>query len=319
MYSKKAGGRRNFGFGRSIRYAARCAIEDRYGRGRFGTVAAVRMRAMRFVAFVGSLGISDFRFVDLTVIYAYAASLKSSVNSGRLSINTAVNYLSAVNCLMSALRSDTKVRVSPRLLIGARTFVRKVPPVGIDAVAVDVAVVNLTNNGEQALGAVLLLCRNLGLRFREASLLSISVALRQAQRDGVIRIVKGTKGGRPRTIAATAEVVDVLQIVKSAASSGRNLIPAGWTFIRWSRYCYRTWRRYADAVGLSSKFSDLRSAFACQLYREATGFQAPVLENGRLATGEVDRAARLKIAKALGHSRHQIAGPYVGTSLRPKK
>lgn len=319
MKSRKAGGKRNYGFGRSLRYAARCAIDDRYGRGRFGTVAAVRMRAMLFVAFVGALGISDFRSVDLAVIYEYATRLRSRVESGRMSVNTAVNYLSAVNCLMCALRLDTKVWVSPRLLVGARTFVRKVPPTGIDTSAVNRAAVYLNNNGEQALGAVLLLCRNLGLRFREASILNISVALRQAQRKGVVRIEKGTKGGRPRIIPVTLEMVDALQVAKSAVPAGGNVIPNDWTFIRWSRYCYRTWHKYANDLGLSTKFRDLRSAFACQLYEDTTGFSAPVLVNGRLAAGDLDRAARLKIAKALGHSRPQIAGPYVGTTRRPKK
>lgn len=319
MSFRKVGGRRNFGFGRSLNFAARRAVAARYRNGRFGTVAAVMARAMEFVAFLKALGIKDFRFVNLDVIRAYAADLKIRVSEDQLAVSTAVNYLSAVNCLMEGLRSDSKMQVSPSVLIGRRSYVRKTSPVGLDAQIINDAAAYMEGVGEPSLGAVLLLCRGLGLRFREASLLHIRSALRQARRSGEIQVAKGTKGGRPRIVHATTQIIETLEKARSMAPAGENAIPTDWSFIRWSRHCYTTWAKYAALLNLSTKFSDLRASFACQLYREVSGAEAPAISGGRLAAKEADSAARLVIAKTLGHSRPQVSGPYVGTTLRPKK
>lgn len=319
MRIKKVGGRRNFGFGSSLRFAGRCALVGRYGPGSFGAVSVVTMRAMQFVAFLKAAGIKDFRFVSLVVIRAYAEDLQNRVREGQLAVSTAVNYLSAVNCLMEALRSDSKMRVSPSRLIGHRSYVRKTVPKGLDAQVVDDAVDHLVSIDVPLLGAVLLLCRGLGLRFREASLLNIRAALRQARRRGEIQIVKGTKGGRPRTLCATAHIVDALTRACLLAPVGANVIPTDWSFIKWSRYCYREWAKYASERQLSTKFSDLRAAFACQQYFDVAGAEAPVIAGGRLSDRDVDLAARLEIARTLGHSRPQISSAYIGTTLRPKK
>ena len=48
----KTGGRRNFGYGRSIQYAARNVLWDRFGDGRYGTRHSHEARLKPFLAWV---------------------------------------------------------------------------------------------------------------------------------------------------------------------------------------------------------------------------------------------------------------------------
>lgn len=54
---KKVGSQNNYGFGRSIKFAAKQALEDHYGAGRFSTKATTRQRLVSFWAFLRERGI----------------------------------------------------------------------------------------------------------------------------------------------------------------------------------------------------------------------------------------------------------------------
>ena len=316
MSIKKVGGKRNFGFGRSLKYAADCALRDKYGSGRFGNRHTLLARIRIFISFMRENFLSDYRQVTPRILVAYAETLRRQVDRGELSTNTAVNYLSAVNCLFSSFRSDRQIWISPRNSIGARSFVRTDIPEGLDPAAIEAAALRLESANEFRIAGVLRLCRVFGLRFREASLLPFRSAFKEAKRHGVISVSHGTKGGRIRTVPACADALTVLQALTIRFPQARNLIPDGWTYIRWSRYCYRTWRQYATEFGVTCKFSDLRAAFACSVYESETGTSAPLVTGGRTIERAVDRHAREVVAQALGHGREQIAGAYVGTTVK---
>ena len=61
------------------------------------------------------------------------------------------------------------------------------------------------------------LCRELGLRSREAALLDCQKALTQAREQGVIDIERGTKGGRGKSTATSPSRVERLVPVSDTA------------------------------------------------------------------------------------------------------
>lgn len=316
MTNRKVGGRRNFGFGRSLKYAVRRAMHERYGNGRFSTRYTQITRLYNFIRFLQQRGINDLRRINESVVHGYVESLRQRVEQGTICISTATNYLSAVNSLMLVLLGDGRLKVSPRREIGSRTYVRRDVPIGINSELVFAAASYMESIGEVRVSAVLLLARTLGVRFREASLLCVRQALREAKRTGTVTVSKGSKGGRKRTVTAAPDALEVLIRFADALGPGDNVIPEHVSYIQWQRYCYRVWRKYATGLGLSTKFHSLRASFACASYDQITGVPAPVVTGGRQVARLTDKDARLVIAKQLGHSRRQIVAAYVGTSLR---
>jgi len=316
MTHKKVGGVRNFGYGRSLEFAARNALIDRYGDKRFGTRYTLISKFGNFIAFIRNDGVYDFNDVCPYLVREYAESLYQRVRSSDFSLSYAVDCLSAVNCVMASFRGDDVLWVSPREHLGPRLFVRQSAPETLDLHVVEAAALHLDASGENRLAGVLRLCSNFGLRFREASLLNVKVALREARRSEQITLTKGTKGGRPRTVQTGPVGVNLLRALYLVAAPDQNLIPAEWTLKKWSNYCYRNWRHYAGEIGIDNRFKELRTGFACRLYSSVTGAPAPVLAGGRVVDRDLDRVARLLIATELGHCREQIASAYVGTTVR---
>ena len=82
MVFKKVGGRRNYGYGRSLEFAARCALRDGYTEGRFGTRRTYASRFNNFIAFMRNIGIRDFGAVCSWHVEQYAESLYERVLLG---------------------------------------------------------------------------------------------------------------------------------------------------------------------------------------------------------------------------------------------
>lgn len=61
----KMEGRRNFGYGKQMAWAGKQALRDRYGNGRYGTVAGHSERWRQFVAWCREQrNVRDARLVD---------------------------------------------------------------------------------------------------------------------------------------------------------------------------------------------------------------------------------------------------------------
>jgi integrase len=316
MKFKKVGGRRNYGYGRSLEFAVRCALRDGYTEGRYNTRRTYVSKFNNFIAFMRNNRIHDFCNVWPSLVKEYAESLYGRVLSGDFSLNYAVDCLSAVNCIMSIMRGDNFLWISPREYLGPRLFVRQDAPETLDIRVVEAAALHLLENGEKRLAGVLRLCSYFGLRYREASLLNVRSALRSARRSGKVTVSRGTKGGRTRTVEVGPVGIDVLRSLIRVVGPADNLIPIDWTFKKWQGYCYRTWRKYASQIGIDNRFKELRAGFACRVYQDVTGAPAPVLAGGRVVDRELDRVARMLVSTELGHGREQIAGAYIGTTRR---
>ena len=311
----KIGGQRNYSYGRTVGYAIRNILLDRYGRGNYGTRYTNRNRLTHFENYLGLQGIRDLREVSTATVSGYAAYLKDAVADDQLALSTAVNRLSCVNVLMQAARGEDRCTVSPAETIGRRSRVRVSPPLGLDASTVWSAAERASEDGDTDLAIAITVCRFAGARIREAALLDVRRAARSAAADGVVRLTKGSKGNRakmiPREIAVPVRLVEWLGKV-GPNWPRENLVAIDQTFHNWYLHAYGRYGPIARSFGLHTGFHDLRSAYANDRYREITGVEAPCLAGKRLASSDVDVWARRILAEELGHSRIDVVAAYVG-------
>ena len=179
-------------------------------------------------------------------------------------------------------------------------------------------------NGHPRIAAVLALCRELGLRSREAALLDCRKALEQAQATGSIDIERGTKGGRgkstrtspsrvQRLVPVTETALTALKTAAALQKNRDNLIPEKQRlpdFLSAVRYYSADCLKF---FGLNNRH-DLRAAYACERYKSITGTAAPVIAGRRMSTKSCDWQAREIIAGELGHNRTDVVAAYIGSS-----
>ena len=152
--------------------------------------------------------------------------------------------------------------------------------------------------------------RAFGLRREEALKFRPSYA---DQGDRLTLKASWTKGGKPRTVPVrTPEQRELLDRVRQLTGNG-SLIPAERSYIQH----LRIYVRQLMNAGLSNMHG-LRHAYAQSRYLELTGWPCPVTGGpARRSFGaemrQIDKAARLRISRELGHEREQIVSIYLGT------
>ncbi|MDH3374814.1 MAG: integrase domain-containing protein [Gammaproteobacteria bacterium] len=311
----KAGGHRNFGYGKQMEWAGKQALRDRYGNGHYGTVAGHSERWRRFVAWCrDEQEICDSRLINSEVVQDYGKSLSDKVDAG-MSPAYAQNLLSSVNVVLEAMRGDRQIRVAPVEFVGRRSRVRTNPPAGLDQKVVHQCAEQLRQNGHERVAATAEVARAMGLRLKEASLLNARVALGQVKKHGAVNITAGTKGGRghrvDRWVPVSGAAIGCLVRAANAQGKGRNLVPSNLTWKQWYSRVHHVWASVRGDYGLK-KIHDLRAAYACDRYQQLTGSAAPVVASRRIADRSTDRAARLTIAQELGHARDDVVATYIG-------
>lgn len=313
----KVGGERNFGFGKQMAWAGKNALAARYGDGHYGTQAAHGERWQQFCDYAREQDIRDVRQVTEALVTAYGQELQQQVAAAEMAVSYAQNLLSSVNVVLEAIRGDSAVRVSPSELVGERNNVRQEAPAGLERERLQQAVSDLRDRNEARVAAVAELARELGLRFREASLLDARSALQLAERKGMVNITEGTKGGRGHVVDRWVPVLPVataaLQRATELQGDSRNLIPEGSSYAQWRDHAYHAWSRVSRDAELKG-FHDLRAAYACERYEQLTGHPAPVVAGERTATKGEDLAAREIISAELGHGRIDVVSAYVGSA-----
>jgi hypothetical protein len=313
----KVGGRRNFGYGKRLAWAGANALHDRYGEGCYGTRAAHAARWRLFAQFAQHQAVKDARDVTAELIERFGRSLSARVGVGELSVRYAQNLLSTVNVVLETMRGDRTLRIAPAALVGQRRSVRAAVPVSLDRSRVDAAIARAVAAGEERTALVAALARELGLRFREASLLDSRAALKEVAGHGAVNIVAGTKGGRgkhvDRWVPVSERALTTLREAARLQGCAANLIPADRDYRQWREHAYHVWQRVAAAQGIRG-FHDLRAAHACERYASLTGNLAPVVAGQRRATKHDDTAARVTLAHELGPGRTDVLAAYVGSS-----
>jgi hypothetical protein len=314
---KKAGGHRNFGYGKQMLWAGKQALKDQYGNGHYGTVTGHAERWRQFVTWCrDERDIRDARLIDKEVVQDYGKSLRDKVDAG-MSPAYAQNLLSSVNVVMQAMRSDRQIRVAPAALVGQRSRVRADPPTGLDQKVVRQCADQLRQNGHERVAATVEVARALGLRLKEASLLNARIALGQMKKHGAVNITAGTKGGRghrvDRWVPVSGAAAGCLVRAAKAQGTGRNLIPSHLTWRQWYSHIHHVWASVRDDFRLK-KIHDLRAAYACDRFRQLAGSAAPVIAGRLCVDRSTDRAARQTIAQELGHARIEVVDTYIGSA-----
>ena len=148
-----------------------------------------------------------------------------------------------------------------------------------------------------------------GLRREEA----IKFVPSYADRGGLVVLKAAwTKGGRAREIPVwNAGQRAVLDDARRLAGGGA-LIPGGRNYLEQRR----VYERQTQAAGLG-RMHGLRHRYAQLRYEKLTGWKAPAAGGPRArslppAGRRIDRAARLAVARELGHGRPEVASVYLG-------
>lgn len=314
----KVGGGRNYGYGKALAWAGKNALKDRYGSGHYGTVAAHMERWHRFVKFLKTnCDTKDARDITKEHIECYGDNLKQQVNASAMKVAYAQNLLSSVNVVLSVLRGDNQLTVSPSRLVGERAVVREYSPRTVDQTQLLKALQVLERKNERHVLLLASLCREFGLRFKEASLLTVPRALKQSRTEGRINITTGTKGGRgkhaDRWVPVTQQGLKLIKQIHRELGNQKNLIPKPLNYVQWRNLAYSQWRTATIETDIRG-FHDLRAAYACERYQQITGSPAPVVNGSRVATKALDHKARSIIALELGHNRINVLVAYIGSS-----
>lgn len=303
---------RNFGLGsRNMSDAGRMACDRAVRRGElsFSSAATVSGRWSKFVVWIKeNEGIGRMERIDAEMVVTYGQELAEDVRTGELSAAYAQNLVSAINSVMQLATKNEWQSVSPTKDCGIaqREHARQTAPGGIDRKLVASAIESFPPRA----GAVVALCRDLGLRSKEASLLNAKSAYKEACKNGSVCVSEGTKGGRVREIPVNARGRQALNNAAVQQGNDRSMIPSDQTWAQWRGGELRQAREIVQNF-TGGGLHDLRAAWACERYKELTGHDAPVCGIQR-PDKAADLAARLKISAELGHGRPEVVAAYIG-------
>lgn len=307
----------NYGLGnRDMAWAGYNALKRNASGRSFSGIDTTSMRWGRFCDWAKGQGIKRMEKIGRDDVVRYGIELAVQVKAGQMEASTAQNYVSAVNVVMEIARGDKAVSVSPTADcgIGQRTGIATASRAVGEAEHKD-ALGRLPDR----LGAILGLERHLGLRFKESALLDASKALKTALAERHVRIVDGTKGGRPRMVPIVrAEQVEAL-VRAAAIQDGRSMVPKDARYVDFKRACYR------EFTGWHGE----RHTYAQARYEALVGAPCPVvagIKHGKAhhaflagclgvsvaQAKALDIEKRKIIAEELGHGRIGITNAYLG-------
>ena len=149
-----------------------------------------------------------------------------------------------------------------------------------------------------------------GLRREEA----IKFTPAYADRGDRVRLkASWAKGGRAREIPIGNEHQRAVLDAARRLAGGRSLIPGGRSYAAHRK----VYEKQTEAAGLA-RMHGLRHAYAQSRYEALTGWKAPVAGGPRRrslgpAKRRIDTAARMAIARELGHGRLAVVSMYVGS------
>lgn len=303
---------------RDIRAAGRIAIDREVTRGHrsFAGADSVAQRWNRFTGwarFHPKYKTKWMESITREQVIEYGKELADLADAGELGASTAQDYVSAVNTVMKAATYDRWVSVGPVSDCGIpeRSAIRETAPGAIDRESYSRALAAVVEHVGERPAAVAGLCRELGLRSKEASLIDAKSVASQANETGVVSITDGTKGGRPRRVPIVSRnQVEALERAAKAQGNDRSMIPTDQTWREWREGQLRAAREiFNEHTG--GGLHDLRSSYACDRYCQLTGRDAPVV-SGQLKDRDADREAREAISAELGHGRIDVVNAYVG-------
>ena len=319
---------RNFNLGnRNMTLALKNGlIEAEYGK---ETIASYTSHCRKFVAFLqAEHGIKTLNQIERSHVQAFAEHLNERHENGTLAGASPSTILSGVNSAMKTARQDSKLKVNPVREAGlpSRTHIAT-----IDRSATQADHNDAKNAISSRLAAQLDLQRELGLRFKESSLIDagktlceVQKMLRDPDKTREIKIIYGTKGARPRDVPITSQSqIDALREAANIQGKDKSLVPNHQT---WAQYQNQSYREITQTK--IDGFHSERHYYANNRYESITCVKSPVqsgvehkkhiahivneLGITRQEAIQLDREARMTVSRELGHSRISITNNYLG-------
>lgn len=306
--------KRNYGYGRSLKYAAKQALKALIGA-RFSTIASHCNRFNLFTDFCKKHNTNNAIYITQELFENYALFVQKRTFIGDISTHYAHNLISSVNVVMHAFRRDKKIWLSPKQLFGPRCHIRKVAPnMSLGDVKLACKKINVEVGSDIAL--IIWLARILGLRLREAILIDAKKALKQAKKNGFVDIRRGTKGGRgkkvERLIESNKRIVFALNLSALVQGTRKSFIPNDEKLITFYRRIHKVALPILKEFNIN-KIHDLRAAFACDEYEKELGIVAPVISGTSVKKTDDVKIKLSKVSKKLGHNREYIIDSYCGS------
>lgn len=310
----------NFGLGsRDLNRAGLHALKE--GMQSFSSISTMHDRWRIFAEFAkDELQLRNLKQIEVSHLQVYGAHLRERYDNGELSASTAQNYLSAVNRVMEIARGNRAVRLDP--VKGAGLPQRS----GICTESKSVSAERhqqIVESVGSRVSALIGLQRELGLRFAESAKIDAVRVLKQAEKNGIITVRDGTKGGRARTVPITRpEQISALRAAADIQGRDRSMIPAE------QRYAPFRTEAYRQIENANTSFHGNRHYYAQQRYQAIVGAPCPVaagvshrehhahlsrvLGITTSAARELDHAARMQVSSELGHGRIDVTNAYLG-------
>ena len=306
--------KRNFGYGKSIKFAAKQALKLFFGA-RFSTVANHAARYNLFADFCQKNNTNNAVYITKELFELYASKIQSRVFNSDISVSYAHNLISSVNVVMYAFRRDKHIWHSPKALFGHRCHVRQIAP-NMSLVSVKPACRQIKNDAGDDIALIIWLARILGMRLREAILIDAKKALKQATKTGFVDIRRGTKAGRgkhvERLIDSNKRIAFALKLAVIAQEKRNTFIPTDEKLITFYRRIHRVALPILKEFNIL-KIHDLRAAFACDEYKKELGIDAPVITGNSTKKTEIIKEKIKNISRKMGHNREYIIDSYCGS------
>ena len=308
----------NFGLkSRCMKKSGNFALRNsvKIGNLSFSSVDTIRHRWNKFCQWLKeNQAAKKLEEISFQLVCSYGQELLIVVEEEDMAVSTAQNYVSAVNTVMDLATRGHWKSVSPTKDCGIplRSLVRTTIPASLNRDEyTDALVIISAQLGNRAV-IVAELCREFGLRSKEASLMDAKSLVEMAKFSGFVIISGGTKGGRSRTLPILSESqICLLNRAATVQSNDKSLIPSNLSWRQWREGDLRKIRELIQKTLGASGLHDLRAAYACERYETLTGFKAPLFRSEKAGKFE-DMLARQIIAEELGHGRTEITNSYCG-------
>lgn len=252
--------------------------------------------------------------VNKKLVRQYGEELCTQVYHGNLSVQTAEGLLETVSSVMALGTSGDWKVVMPD--IGFPGHARITAPHSLDQAKFEAAVGDVQARLSEHLAVVLMLVRHLGISLREAVFFDAQAALEAAKGDGCISLESGKEEPYTQRIINISMPKQIAVLETASAVQDVHRYPQ-------SKQTWRLWKQNSLSAakeillfhGLS--VCDCRAAFACELYKQWSGHEAPIL--GGSAPNIEDLEARDHVAYELGNLRIWETDAYVGARANLRK
>lgn len=285
----------------------------------YATEAAYSIEWNCFSEWCAIRGIKKMENVTFNFVQMYGIEQADMIDAEEISIGTAHNKVCAVNTVMRLATHQLPAKERWRSVsatkdcgIPKRSAIRQIPPTALDRAIYENALSTVIEKFGKKGRAIVELCREWGLRSKEASLLDVQNAAAEASDRGWITISKGTKGGLVRSIQLQTRE-QAAALVQAAEAQGDDLavMPINENWKQWREGKLRAIRETIQENTFGDGLHDLRASYACERYQMITKNAAPCT-GSKILNKAIDKVAREQISNELGHSRIDVVARYVG-------